>query len=204
VNLAPVILLSTAATLGAQPFLFGVRGGVPITRFATAGPAGPFEDYVIHSNHYVVGGTAELRLTTRFSIAADALLGHWNYDNGGKYVPAYSNFTSRTAARNWEFPVLVRYRFLRRKTVAPFVSAGAAADWLHLEQVQTVDNFITGLSTSSTGHPPELRRSLTAGIVVGGGVAWRFGHLHVEPDQATYGTISSNRNQVEFLVGIEL
>jgi hypothetical protein len=57
---------------------------VPITQLLTAGPADPFDFYIVHTSPYIAGVTAELRLTPRVSIGVDALMRHSSYDNSGK------------------------------------------------------------------------------------------------------------------------
>jgi hypothetical protein len=215
VRFLPVVLeLDAAASAGAQPFSFGAEAGMPIGQLLSAGPAGPFAAYVVHTNPYVVGGSAEIRIAPRFSVGVDALLRHWSYDNQGKSDPGFSVFTSRTTANAWEFPLVARRRFRSGKPVSPFAETGAAVDWLqHMRQVTTVSNFLGGSSTSSTSQPPEVQRRTMAGVVAGGGVDVRLRRLHVEPEvrYTCWGwrhfaepgsALWSNRNQVEVLLGI--
>ncbi|MGA3017093.1 MAG: outer membrane beta-barrel protein [Bryobacteraceae bacterium] len=222
----PVVLVLLAAVpAGAQQFWFGVKGGVPVTPILTAGIGDPFNAYTVYTNPYIVGATAEIRLTRGLSIGVDALMRHWSYLDRGKYQPGFSVFSSRTTANDWEFPLFARYRLRRGKAIDPFVNAGAAVDWLQgLRQSTTVTYFIGGSTptTFSTYPPQELQRRTTAGVVGGGGVDLKCGRVHVEPEvRYTYWTgrhfgnpspvlpalgyvpsLDSARDQVEVLLGI--
>src|ERR1035438_6639783 len=65
-------MLLTAVPAGAQQFWFGVKGGMPFTPILTAGIGDPFNAYTVYTNPYIVGATAEIRLTRGLSIGVDA------------------------------------------------------------------------------------------------------------------------------------
>ena len=97
---------------------------------------------------------------------------------------------------DWEFPLLVKYRF-PAKVVRPYVDAGVAWDTL------------TGATNTLSGSP---EKGVTTGAVVGAGVDIHVLILHILPEiRYTRWTsqhfnvanvLSSNQNQAEVMVGI--
>jgi hypothetical protein len=156
-----------------------------------------------------VGGTAELRLPFSLAVEFDALYRHLHYTGSGNLVDVFT--TSKTTAGNWEFPLLLKYRF-HFPVVRPFVDGGVAWDTL-TGVTQTVSQISPiPLPSSSTSTPPELKQNTTAGVVFGAGVDIHAIFLHISPEfrftrwtsaQISHpaGLIHSNQNQAEFLVG---
>jgi opacity protein-like surface antigen len=205
-----LLLLSAAAAL-AQPFAFGIKGGVPMNDFLNGARNQDF-GFVTNTNRYVVGPTAELRLPFGLGIEVDALYRHYAYSGSGSSGVQNSILSLNTTGGAWEFPLLGKYRF-KGKILRPFVSAGIAWDKLS-GLTQDVTKTVAGvISSSSTSNPAELNKNVTRGFVIGGGfdvklllvrVApeiryTRWGDQHfIDPN----GLLHSNQNQAEFLVGI--
>jgi len=213
----PLILILLSATFAwTQPFSFGVKGGVPLTDFLSVAESGGLENpsefvkYSSTTNRYIIGPTAELRLPFGLSIEADALYRHLNYQMSGAQANILQ--TSQTTAGSWEFPVLLKYRF-PSKIVRPYVSGGFAFDTLSGLSQTLTETIIPSqaTTTTSTGSPPELQHSTTAGFVLGGGLDIHL-FLHFSPEirYTRWGSaqfsvadlIHSNQNQAEFLLGI--
>lgn len=189
---------------------------MPITQPLAAAPPYRQAIYSLYPNPYVVGATAEFRITPRFGIVVDALMRHYRYDGKGQYTGGYSGYSSHTTMNAWEFPLLLRYRFRSGKAVSPFVNAGEAIDWLqHMRQVTSTYYYYGGGSIVWTAPPSELQQRTVAGIVSGAGVDVRLPRgLHLTPqarytfwtqghflDPSQY-VLWEKRNQVEFLLGI--
>lgn len=127
-------------------------------------------------------------------------------------------FRSRDRSNSWEFPILVKYCFLR-KLPGPYVSGGYA--FRHIAGSGTSESICCfnpygpsdpklTVSTYSTDY----RNS--SGLVVGGGVEIKAGVLKVSPEFrytrwlnkafSAYGShgffAESAQNQTEILVGI--
>jgi hypothetical protein len=208
-----VIFLAVAPLAAAQPFTFGVKGGVPLTDFLNATSTGNF-GYFTTTNRYIVGPQAELHLPFGFGVEFDALYRHLQYSSVSNAVDVLIN--SSTTSGAWEFPLLAKYRF-PSKVVRPYVAAGVAWDTLSgLGQTITQTVIPTQVtSTSKTSSPAELRHSTVNGFVAGVGIDIHLLVLHVSPEirytrwgsqhflfnAAPPGTIQSNQNQAEFLVG---
>jgi hypothetical protein len=136
----------------------------------------------------------------------DALYRHFGY-SAGPY------FFDKTTTGDLEFPVLVKYRLLG-KTHRSFVDAGLAVDTLS-GSTQAYGLFLPDMFiTNTTSQPNELQNQTILGFVAGGGFDLHVWHLHFLPElrytrwkdghflnsQPT--VLTSNRNQVEFLLGI--
>jgi hypothetical protein len=139
------------------------------------------------SKRYVVGPQLDIGLPLGLGFEADAL-----YRPEGFQAPDLSLSES---GNSWEFPLLLKYR-LPFPLVKPFLEAGYAP------------RVITGTigEYASASH----------GIVIGGGVQFGIGRLHLSPVvRFTHWnnggvvlvipngpTIQSTQNQVDILVGI--
>ena len=88
----------------AQPFAAGIKAGVPLTDFLNAAENGTF-NYSAPTQRYIIGGVAELRLPFGLGVEADALYRSLQYTGG------LSLGTIKGSASNWEFPLLLKYRF---------------------------------------------------------------------------------------------
>ncbi len=126
----PLFLLLSVASIGfAQPFRFGVEGGLPLTgAFDTNSsaipavlPAGPLS-YSSSTQRYAFGGTAELDLPFHLAVKADALYKRLSFDSAG-LAPITA---TTTTANSWEFPVLAKYGVSKLGPLQPYVEGGVA------------------------------------------------------------------------------
>ena len=214
-----VLVLLSAPFAWTQPISFGVKGGVPLTDFFNVAQNGTLESpsafvkYSTTTNRYIVGPTAELRLPFGLGIEFDALYRHLNYQSSGNLVDVFQ--TGQTTGSNWEFPLLLKYRF-PSKIVRPYVDGGVTFDTLTgLKQTLTNTFFPSGTTiTTSTGSPSELQHSTTEGFALGAGLDIHI-LLHISPEirYTRWGSAQfsvpnlaslfhSNQNQAEFLLGI--
>ena len=199
------LLLLGAAALPAQPISFGLKGGVPLTDFIDTVTSSSGVSGFSQTKRYIVGPTVELRLPWGFAIELDALYRKFDYQIT---VTGLSPFTSNASGNDWEFPLLLKYRFASHAFVRPYVDAGVSFDTLQ-GLSDTVTSTVNQITTSS---PPELHNSKTIGAVLGGGLDIHFLFLHIEPEirytrwTSQHFTLSnvlnSNQNQAEFLVGL--
>jgi hypothetical protein len=204
----PVLLfLLGSISVFAQPFSAGIKAGVPLTDFLNAAESGTF-NYTAPTQRYIVGGMAEVRFPLGLGVEFDALYRRLSYTGSGNLVDVFT--TSKTTGSNWEFPLLLKYRF-HFPVVRPYLDAGVAWDTLAgLKQTVSETGF---LPISTTPSPSELKRNGTMGIVVGGGVDIHAVFLHISPEirftrwnstqiSDALGLLHSNLNQGEFLVGV--
>jgi hypothetical protein len=211
---APVCLL-------AQPFSAGIKAGIPLSDFVNATDTGTF-NYTSSTQRYIVGGMAEVRLPLGLGVEFDALYRNLSYSGAGNLTNGAFT-TTKTSAGNWEFPLVLKYRF-HFPVVRPYVEAGVAWDTL-----TGIKQTASELGTTTSSTPTELRENTTMGFVLGGGVDIHAIVLHISPEirytrwdsaqinsmGATIGSgtgtailggavgpLRSNLNQAEFLVGI--
>ena len=204
----PVLLLLLGSiSVFAQPFSAGIKCGVPLTDFLNAAESGTF-NYTAPTQRYIIGGMAEVRLPLGLGVEFDALYRRLSYNGSGNLVDVFT--TSTTTGSNWEFPLLLKYRF-HFPVVRPYVDAGVAWDTL-AGLKQTITETGPFLLGSSSSTPSELKKNTTMGFVVGGGVDIHAVFLHISPEirftrwnaaqiSDAAGLLHSNLNQAEFLVG---
>jgi hypothetical protein len=188
-----LLILLTAAGAWAQPFGFGIKGGVPMNDFVDAVNSGtPNLSYVVKTDRYVVGPMAELRLPFSLAIEVNALYRHYGFSSTPVSVT--------TGA--WEFPLVAKYK-VKAPIVKPYIEAGVAWDKLS----GLTQTLAAAVKTQT------LNKNVTHGIVFGGGVEVKALVIRISPeirftrwtDQHFLdpaGLLKSNLNQAEFLIGI--
>jgi hypothetical protein len=190
--------LLAAAALPAQPVSFGLKGGVPLTDFISALGNSPSLSAVEHPQRYLLGPTVELKLPFRFALEADVLYRRINYQTVSSTKTTIA--TALVTSNDWEFPILLKYRFGGKKPVRPYVDAGVAFDRLQ------------GLTDAALNGIGSLKNSGTTGAVAGVGLDLHLLVLHISPEiRYTRWTsqhfnvanvLASQQNQAEFMVGI--
>jgi hypothetical protein len=161
-----------------QLFSVGIKAGVPLNDGFTN------SDSLLSSttNRYIIGPQIELRLPFHLGVEADALYRHYVVSGKG--------------ASEWDFPILLKYRFKGVPLVAPFVDAGPIFN--HVSQID-----------SATPNQS------TAGFLVGGGLDFHALIVHISPEfryvhwgnqnynfAALGSSLVSSQNQAQFLVGL--
>ena len=184
---------SSAFALG--PFSIGVKGGVSLTdAFSdqTGTSFGATQRTYSDARDYIVGPMVELRLPFGLGVEADGLYRPLSFATQLSNGAGTGSSSERIAS--WEFPILAKYRF-GFPLVHPYVEAGPS--------FRTVGgNF--GSSLSDKGFTGGAGIEVNALLLR---VAPEFRYTHWGNDSAPNpnaggGVIPSNRNQVEFLVGL--
>jgi opacity protein-like surface antigen len=208
----PVLLFLLASmSVLAQPFSAGIKAGIPLTDFLNATENGLFQ-YNAPTQRYIVGGVAEVRLPLGFGVEFDALYRRLGFSGSGYGgLPTFG--TVSATGSNWEFPLLLKYRF-HFPVVRPYVDAGVAWDTIAGLHETFSEVRVTGIS----GPPSpgaEAQKNTTMGFAMGAGVDIHAIVLHISPEirytrwnSAQIGStldsttlLRSNLNQAEFLVG---
>lgn len=195
-----LLFLSSGAAI-CQPFSFGARVGVPLTDFFSTVESSNFT-FNATTDRYIIGPTAEVHLPLGLGIEVDALYRHMSYTGSGLIG---SITGSSVNSGDWEFPVLLKYRF-PMKIVRPYVDGGVAWDKLF----GLTDNVKDSIASQS---PVVTIKNTTTGIVLGAGVDIHVVKIHIMPEirytrwgSAQFvdptGLLSSTKNQAEFLLGI--
>ncbi len=195
----PVLLLLLGSiSVFAQPFSAGIKAGVPLTDFLTATENGTF-NITSTTQRYIIGGEAELHLPLGLGVEFDVLYRRLSYNGSGDLLETFT--TASSSGSNWEFPLLLKYRF-HFPVARPFVDAGVA--WDDLTGLKTVGLYSSAIAL--------VNRNTTSGIVFGGGVDIHAIVMHISPEirytrwtsaqlSESVGLLHSNLNQAEFLVG---
>jgi len=199
----PVLLfLLGSISVFAQPFSAGIKAGVPLNDFLSAAGNGTF-DYTAPTQRYIVGGMAEVRLPLGLGVEFDALYRKLGFNGSG----ILGSDTISASGSNWEFPLLLKYRF-HFPVVRPYLDAGVAWD-----TITGLKETIVSVTLPVQSSPSDLQRNTTMGFVVGGGVDIHAVFLHISPEirftrwnstqiSDALGLLHSNLNQGEFLVGL--
>jgi opacity protein-like surface antigen len=198
-----LLLLLVAASAFAQPFSVGLKAGVPLTDFIDTARSGNF-NYFAHTNRYIIGGQAELRLPFGLGVEFDALYRHVKFTGSG--TSGGVNSSVATTANAWEFPLLVKYRF-PTPVARPFIDGGVAWDTL-----TGVKQAVSSISPLPLGISPTVTDKTTIGYVVGVGLDIKIG-IRLQPEIRytrwgakhfldPNGLFHSNLNQAEFLLGV--
>lgn len=187
-----------------QTIFLGAKSGVPMMdAFARHNTASVLNTYTFDTKRYTVGPSFELSLPLKLSFEVDALYKHLDYESSPFGFPAFHLVTT---ANSWEFPFLVRKRFLV-SPIQPYGDMGVS-----LRRVDGTTNFTAGLVQ---GHQPpaELVQTWATGFAVGGGVDFAIGRLHLMPEirytrwgtenfSSRDGFFDSNLNSTDFLIGV--
>jgi hypothetical protein len=167
----------------AQPVVAGLKVGFPITDPFSA------QSYLAFPpaswGNYTLGPYVEVRLPLKLSIEGDALYRGYTF---------YAAKGSGISASSWEFPIVAKYHFLKGP-IKPYLEGGIS--FSHLSDVEN--------AVVSPSHTDNF------GVVLGGGVEIHALVLRLSPEVRYTGYtlkdfssagFNSNRNQVEFLIGI--
>lgn len=190
-----LMVVFAGACVAESPIFFGVRGGVPVGNVIHAVQSG--SGISSSTDNYVVGPTLGIRLPLGLSVAADALFTRLNFSESSSSVG--------TSFSSFEFPVLVRFT-PGSGPLRPFVGAGISAR--HLTDLGNAQTFVTGSSSTHIQGAPGL------GFVLGGGVQFKLGPLHLSPEirythwnsndvaSAFRDIVRFNDNEGQILVGV--
>lgn len=197
----PLLLTLFAATfLAAQPFSFGVRGGVPLNTTDTGDSR-----YKLDVERWTVGPTGEIRLPFGLSLGADALYRRVNTNNtrtvGG------GTFTDNYQTNVWEFPYYATYR-AGAGPVRPFVRGGGVSGRFSNDGTYVCTGEAASCGTATPGQAVAITgTNWSHGFLFGGGLQMKLGKLKVEPEfrytrwtSDFYG--GTSRNQPSVLLGI--
>ena len=177
-------------------FSFGVKGGFPLTDPLSDDTFNSV-DVVTHvfsaSKNYVVGPMVELNLPFGLAVEADALYRPLNLTTETQIVSSSLARRLSVDVNSMEFPILLKAHFLHTPIVKPYVEAGPIFRYV-LSKVQYVSN---------------------TGFALGAGVDFKLPLVRIGPElrYSHWGSDSaspavnvslppSNKNQVEFLIGL--
>ncbi|MDX2149265.1 MAG: outer membrane beta-barrel protein [Bryobacteraceae bacterium] len=196
--LLPLLALSASAFAFAQPVVFGVKGGLPLTEVFDQGEFQGLAN-IRGSNDWVVGPMLEVRFPLRLGIEVNALFRPLDYRAEG--------ITARATGDSWQIPLLLKWRVLPGP-IQPYVSGGPVFQWVRNIRVQATAGNVNVDRTTDDLY--------AGGAALGGGVEFRLGRLKIQPEvrytrfvgqdvdlpAAFQDLLRFNKNQAHLLVGI--
>ena len=205
-----LLFASFFAAIGfAQSFSFGVKIGARLTDDLPTNAVHPISE----SRHYTVGPILEFRLWRGIGVEVDAL--YKRLGQSELFNDFYGDiFWRRDRSNSWEFPILAKYRFLRRHP-SPYVSGGYAFRRIKGSGISQAFCCVPSNPTLTVSPYSTYYRN-SSGLIVGGGVEFKVRLVRVSPEFrytrwsnkafSTYGPYGSYaesaQNQAEVLLGI--
>ncbi len=194
-------LFFSSTVLFGQPVSFGLKAGVPMTDILSAA-SGSQGTISTSSDHYILGPAVELHLPFGLGVEFDVLYRRFSYASLSS-LPTLVSSLSATGG-SWEFPLLIKKHFLPGP-VHPFVNAG-----VNFNKLTGITQTVQAVAGASGGTSNDF----TKGFTMGAGADFHLLLVHITPELRYTrwgsqllnsllpgGTLSSNQNQAEFLVG---
>ena len=187
-------LISTDAF--AQTISIGGKVGAPLNDSFQQSPL--LDSFTSFTKRYTVGPSFEMMFPVHIGFEADAL-----YKRSG-FTQGVSFLNEETKVNSWEFPLMLKAA-LPSESLGAFVNGGLALR--HVQASTAVDTSLTSPITT----PLAISQPWAHGAVVGGGVNFKLGAIHLAPElRYTRWTSSnfdallftSNPNQIEYLLGV--
>ncbi|MBI4478985.1 MAG: hypothetical protein HY651_03080 [Acidobacteria bacterium] len=202
-----LLVLSAAQPALAQRFLFGVKGGTPISSSTLTGVAGSFRTGTgpsyLNIRRYTIGPTVELALPFHVRFQADFPYKRLDRTES-RFLGMSFGSIEHVSANNWEFPIMLKYLW-QRDTTKPFVTAGGSIRRINSFEAK-LEQFIAFPSPGGVSQSTIDEGLTQGGWVVGGGVRFDKGPLKISPEirytRWTSERFLPTRNQVEFLLGV--
>ena len=201
------LIFFAAVVAQAQPISFGVKGGVPLD---------PPDSQILfqHTESRWTGGPSiELHLPLNLSVELNALYRSGRHDTlwPSRFGPEQNATLLQRTDRGkiWDFPLLLKYRFMPDSRVRPFVSAGASWSYRRSEG----DSLSTCLGPQGSCSPPEFsaadfrsssfKSSQTRfGPAAGAGVDFKMKYFTLSPELRYNQWSGNKRNAFTILVGL--
>jgi hypothetical protein len=196
-----LFLFLVAGVLPAQPFTFGVKGGVRLTTDLDN------FDAKSESQWYVVGPMVTAGLPLGFRLEIDALYRRVGYRTSFGTVFGY--FTERDRGNLWEFPIILRHGLTRGLYAGVGYAPGTINGTAHVNQVGRLPVTFSVVDLPGAWD-------VTHGVIGVAGIEKHAGPLRIAPEirytfwTATaldlYGSqgylVQSSQHQVDLLLGI--
>ena len=188
-----VLLLLVSVPVVGQTLGAGIKGAFPVYGFETVSYLYRYGVRDSYIGGHQWGPALEVRVTKRWAVEADLLYGRERLQSFQAPAGAFPFPADRVNGRGptLHLAVLAKWRLLRGP-VTPFVSAGPAMRWTHLQldldrlEITPTDQVHT-LSHADESHT-------VAGFAVGGGLEVRWGRLRIAPEvrYTAYGSMPCN------------
>ena len=161
-----------------------------------------------NSGKFLIGGTIQLLPTPRWVIEFDAMRRGIGVTNSGTILGL--GFLSNSTGTQWEFPVLVKRRFLLTPHVKPFIGGGLAVRYTNQDSTIASATDARNVTRASEG-------TTTVGIPLAAGVEFRALIFRFSPElrytlwssdknfsNIHTSAVSANINQLAFILGFTI
>jgi hypothetical protein len=176
-------LLSMSITAYCQRPSPGLKVGVPISSVCVSENLGGLGSANVCADRYVVGPAVQIELLGGLSLDLAALYTRVQMQGGARSAAVYPSFSTQRSGTAWEYPILPKYRPLRRR-VSPFAGVGPAFRRIGLQGQNTTIIVsgppVPGQTVTSVVNIADARWE--AGLVIAGGVEFRTGFVRFSPE----------------------
>ena len=161
-----------------------------------------------NSGKFLIGATVQLLPTPRWALEFDAMRRGIGVTNSGSILGL--GFLSNSTGTQWEFPVLVKRRFLLSQHVKPFIGGGIAVRYTNQDSTITAALDARNVTKSSEG-------ATTVGIPFAAGLEFRVLIFRFSPElrytlwstdknfaNIHTSAVNANANQVAFILGFTI
>ena len=176
-----VVVLSMSIAAYAERPSPGLKVGVPISVVCASESLGSLGSANVCADRYVVGPAVEVGLLRGLSLDVAALFTPVQLQGGARSAAGYPSFSTQRSGTAWEFPILAKYRLLRR--LSPYVAIGPAFRRVGLQGQNTnisVSALPPGQIVTSVSEIAEA--AWQAGWAIAGGIEFRTRFVRFSPE----------------------
>jgi hypothetical protein len=200
------LIFLAAAVAHAQTVSFGAKGGVPLDP--------PDSDWTskVFESRWTGGPSIELHLPWSLSVEFNALYRTSRVDRlfPLQLAPEQNPFLALSVDRTriWDFPLLLKHRFLADRNVRPFVSGGASWSYRRSEG----SAFYSCLGPQGSCRPPDFPTDFPGGVFEssqtrfgpagGAGVDFKLKRVILSPELRYHQWSGNRRNAFTALLGL--
>ena len=181
--LRSLLLLCLSVAASAQRPSPGVKVGVPVSAVCASENTGRFGSANVCADRYLIGPSMEVEIAGPLSLDFSALFTRMQLQGSVRAVSIYPFFSTQRTGTAWEFPVMGKYRVLRRR-LTPFIVFGPTFRRVGFEGQNTIVNIsgppTAGQVVSSVSDIEETRWQ--AGLALGGGMEFRTRFVRLSPE----------------------
>jgi hypothetical protein len=160
----------------------GLKVGVPVSAVCVAESRTRFGSANVCADRYLIGPAIAVEIAGPLSLDFAALFTRMQLQGGVRPASIYPSFSTQRDGTSWEFPIMGKYRLLRRR-LGPFVGVGPTFRRVHFNGQNTIVDISgppSGQVVTSVSDVEETRWQ--AGLVLGGGMELRTRFVRFSPE----------------------
>lgn len=161
----------------------GLKVGVPVSAICASEGSGRFGSANVCAERYVIGPSMEVEIAGPLSLDFSALFTRMQLQGSARPASIYPSFSTQRTGTAWEFPVMGKYRLLRRR-LAPFVGVGPTFRRVGFAGQNTIIDISgppsPGQVVTSVSDVEDTRWEV--GLALGGGMEFRTRSVRFSPE----------------------